>query len=556
MEENETWRISILRSNNLHLLRRGNGWRPLVALSVDSHLKSYETTLGSDGQNPNSKMGLDIVDPLPSTKLSFEVIHSPQASKKKARRNNRTVLGSCAYKMSEIIRLAKEQEHHSHQNHNHQPTVVLSLNARVRARDGANSGPTLHIKLIPPNASLALPERKEEEDSNDTKEVSDSDDEETLKDDESKPSPTLPSPPTPSSKPGLRRRKRRRITGYACDSDDGGREIWVSEDEQEEENFEPPCYDDDDDSIHEDEPHQQPNFPWPHFFTVLGMAQPNPGILPSYTNTIIPQGSSNEQENSNAECPTETERQSLKWWEQLLCMFTVYRELKLAECYEEFHKEPELELSGSASVNSVMIEVEEGRYAKYAQIYQRLQVEWTYVGGLLIGLAAIDAAVFAMSPSEPDEFFAVDSLGRSAVSLSTISTALGLLCDGYFLLHFAWGNVETFVSRSCLLVACDAAPPVGLWFLGVLVGMGMWMQYLVRAGRALGRGLRCVGRGIEYACGGIGSRVRGLWRSGGGDGSVSVARPSTDVPTVEVGTSGGGGRRGIPAPLPAKVLRR
>ncbi|KAH7878471.1 uncharacterized protein C8R40DRAFT_766883 [Lentinula edodes] len=259
------WRISVLRSQNLHQLlhRRSsnnlNGWRPLVTISVDPHLghnhcEIHETTLGSDGQNPNSKTGLDIESPRPNTKLLFEVVHFPQAAKKKARRLNKTVLGSCVYEMGELVRLAKEQER----------------------------GSNVDTSLI---------------------------DEE---------------------------------------------EIWEWE-----------------------------------------------------------------------------------WWERLLCLFTIYRELRIAE-YEETrlgnsslvelgsNTSPRLSGASLSSLSAGLGDAEGSylslKFSMYDKIYQRLQVEWTYIGTLLLGLAAIDAAIFAISPSSSSPSFSDVASGAKAADLASSSS--------------------------------------------------------------------------------------------------------------------------------------
>ncbi|KAF9077293.1 hypothetical protein BDP27DRAFT_1312148 [Rhodocollybia butyracea] len=534
--QTETWRVSIVRSDDLHLLLRQtnvnpNGWRPLVSLTAkgSSDRTYHETTLGCDGQCPNSKSGLDM-----------QIIHIPQA-KKKARRLNRTVLGSCEYEMGELYKLSKDQAEHDSK----QPVIltitqgfVSGSRAKRRSRKESNAssspdknkngrvGPALHVKLIPPGRSLedsvlartvglsSWPEERRSNDSDEPSEKgsssdsgSESESSHTLHDDEElSPSPSQPS--SPESGLRKRRRVRRRITGYACDSD-GVEEKWISQSESESEREDSPSPGYDNDEIYSDDSHQdhsisKPTWGWmDHVIPVL----------------------------------------ELEWWERVLCHFTFYREFKIVE-----HEEMNLS-SNDPSITT---------HNRYERLYQRLQVEWTYVCGLLIGLAAIDAAIFAISspssstnlPSEAEAdlssstLFPVDSLARSAVSLSTIATALGLLCDAYFLLYYGWVSVDTFLTRArpasssqswgyfalssripticmlisfiflvvfLLIVACDAAPPVGLWFLGVFVGMGMWMQYVVRLGRILGKGIRWVVKGVSNGARAVGRGLRGMF---------------------------------------------
>ncbi|KAE9389891.1 hypothetical protein BT96DRAFT_889801 [Gymnopus androsaceus JB14] len=516
MVENEdsTWRISILRSKNLqYLLPPGSsGCTPIVVVSVDPHLgynhcKVFEAKLGCDGQNTNSKILLDILNAQPRTKLSFEII-----LKKNTRRAKGVVVGSGIYELCELVKLTQEKTH---------STAVISINlnaslstprgSNVR-RDNKTSGcPTLQIKLIPPKVAKDRPgvspfvcEKKEEEKVSEEAENQASEELDLASEKTPGEGPTLP--PSPS---GIRRRRRRRVlTGFMVESDDEAEETWISESESEEE--EPPCYDDGDkveeDNVSQDPAPTPPSLPWIiRVSSILGMAQPNPGILPSYT-------MSNEQarEEEAKRLKAVSDAIEWEWWERALCLFTVYRELRVAQREEELC-ERSLE---SGLVKEGKEEFEE----KYERIYQWLQLEWKSVGGLLIALAGIDAAVFAISPSnsgstvDTDTLFAIDSQALSAISLSTTATGLGLLCDGYFILRYAWGDVGTFVNSACpsststyssssssswayfalssripalcmiisifflvtflLLVAWQVAPPAGLVVLGYPSGYG------------------------------------------------------------------------------------
>ncbi|KAJ3810774.1 hypothetical protein F5876DRAFT_76462 [Lentinula aff. lateritia] len=704
---------SVLRSQNLHQLlhRRSsnnfNGWRPLVTISVDPHLghnhcEIHETTLGSDGQNPNTKTGLDLESPRPNTKLLFEVVHFPQAAKKKARRLNKTVLGSCVYEMGELVRLAKEQERGSKQ------PISISLKPlgsgprakhmkRLR-RDSTSTttsdkgfskigfaGPSLQIKVIPPEGNpLTLARSSKylglsscEEESEEDEDLTDENEEteslimslgssKTLNDE----GPHR----EPSPESGIRRRRRGRIrrrvfTGYACDSGDEieDEEKWISESASETASeAEADVMLKEVDEYGSDSPNSNPNpstewSPWSWFdhvapiLGVLGMAQPNPGILPSYRDSLEDDHKHQaememvEMEAHETDVDTgpidEEEIWEWVWWERLLCLFTVYRELRIAE-YEEARlgnsslvdlgssTSPRLSGASLSSLSAGLGDAEGSHFSMYDKIYQRLQVEWTYVGTLLLGLAAIDAAIFAISPSSSSpsfsdvasgaeaadmasssSLFPVDSFAREAVSLSTISTALGLLCDAYFLMIYAWGDVSTFVNRArpslpssshvnsspftpssspqieqptppyhssqswgyfalssripamctvlsiffigvfLLIVASEAAPPAGLWFLGVLVGMGMWMQYIVRFGKVVGRIIRGVGRGVRSGVTSVESSARWAGKKVGGlfvrSDDLNGMGAGHDVRAADPNT--GKGKRSVIRPLPVKV---
>ncbi|KAF5340469.1 hypothetical protein D9757_014603 [Collybiopsis confluens] len=182
----------------------------------------------------------------------------------------------------------------------------------------------------------------------------------------------------------------------------------------------------------------------------------SPGIIPTYTEGNI----------------------NWEWWERALCLFTIYKELRVAERQElelmnSFSNPTRIQNTGlgNTSLNSVATP---NMYwiLKYDQIYQRLQVEWTYIGMLLIGMAAVDASIFAVSPSSSSSpntaplsssLFPIDGYARSAVSMSTIATAFGLTCVIYFLLNYGWIDLETFLTRarsssSIATLASSASP--------------------------------------------------------------------------------------------------
>ncbi|KAJ6534925.1 hypothetical protein B0H19DRAFT_1271598 [Mycena capillaripes] len=75
----------------------------------------------------------------------------------------------------------------------------------------------------------------------------------------------------------------------------------------------------------------------------------------------------------------------------------------------------------------------------------QVKEEWLKVGGLLVGLAALEIAVFALTP---DSVFSIDKVARITVSGSCISTGAGLLCDFYVCLRFGLANVPVFKHRA------------------------------------------------------------------------------------------------------------
>ncbi|KAF8880094.1 hypothetical protein CPB84DRAFT_1851933 [Gymnopilus junonius] len=197
--------------------------------------------------------------------------------------------------------------------------------------------------------------------------------------------------------------------------------------------------------------------------------------------------------------------------ERVLSSVTMYREMSAAEREEDF--EP---------------------------VARRLQAEWTFIGGLLLALAAVDTAVFSISPGS---IFNVDSWAKSAIATSSIASGLGIACDAWFLLRYGWADLPTFMSRSrdlysshfffslssrtptfCTflsalslmaflgIVAYDAWPSAVL-MLSFLVGIIMSLQFLVygihwcakkvaAGGRAGGRGVVSVVRVVRRSMSG------------------------------------------------------
>jgi len=102
--------------------------------------------------------------------------------------------------------------------------------------------------------------------------------------------------------------------------------------------------------------------------------------------------------------------------EEMLASFTPYREMKEANGDSQFEK-----------------------------IFNRLQQEWTYVGGLLIALAALNTGAFSLSNNS---VFHVDEWCQSAIAASSISTGLGIACDTWFLFRYTWADLDTFRRRT------------------------------------------------------------------------------------------------------------
>lgn len=109
--------FSVLRSQNLGMLRPEKSWRPIVTIKVDDQHK-HEIVLGVDGQNPNQRevVHLWVASRAPSsmfltpcshhahhrTQIKLEVYHRSQ-SKAKSRKQRRLV-ASAAMALGEVMK--------------------------------------------------------------------------------------------------------------------------------------------------------------------------------------------------------------------------------------------------------------------------------------------------------------------------------------------------------------------------------------------------------------------------------------------------------------------
>ncbi|KAJ7045903.1 hypothetical protein C8F04DRAFT_1066646 [Mycena alexandri] len=195
-------------------------------------------------------------------------------------------------------------------------------------------------------------------------------------------------PPSVEELPPQPIRRRRRVRGYCVNSDD-----------------EPPSYsetDDDDEKpllggslLDDDDAPSRPRTPVKISFNPVEWIAAS--LLPRYTERI--------------EVPPD-----LNFFERVISSFTVYREMKGA-CGE----------------------------TDFERIFTRLQMEWTYTAGVLVALAAVDTAVFSISPGS---IFDINPVARGAVAASSIASGLGIACAAWFLVRYAWVDLHTFVTRA------------------------------------------------------------------------------------------------------------
>ncbi|KAK0220466.1 hypothetical protein IW262DRAFT_1026537 [Armillaria fumosa] len=168
----------------------------------------------------------------------------------------------------------------------------------------------------------------------------------------------------------------------------------------------------------------------------------------------------------------------------------------------------------------------------YERAFSRQQLEWTYVGGLLTAMAAVDTAVFSISP---DTLFVISPIARSFIALSSAACGLGIFCDVWFIFRYNFVPLDTARVRSrdmfgsyfffslqarvpiiCMLISgvslmgflgivAWSVWPTGLLVLSFLVGVLMTLQFLVFGawwfvGKAMCTG-RKIGRATKWLVG-------------------------------------------------------
>lgn len=411
--ESEPWRFTVLRSSGLHFLRPEKSWRPIITIQVETKGGSvdcdatpcHETTLGSDGQNPNQKEVFYIHDVSPHSKVFIKVWHRSQSKKKR----KRILVANACHMLRDLV---KEQ------NEAGQCLDVRlnTLSCNARRLKGARPGmwPKLSLRVRPPSVTKLHYEEPLSDDDN-----------LSCYSDSMPPTPTSTSPTLSSQgdmiilPPPSEQELKRRLQPYIIDSDDEMTPLLIMDNE-----------------------------------AYLNNAPP---ILPQYSETEKPE-----------------DLPAMGAMQRIVASFTMYAELR-----NETH---------------------------YERAFSRQQLEWTYVGGLLTAMAAVDTAVFSISPGT---LFVVSPIARSFIALSSTACGLGIFCDVWFIFRYNFVPLDTARVRSrdmfgsyfffslqarvpiiCMLmsgmslmgflgVVAWSVWPTGLLVMSFLVGVLMTLQFLV-----------------------------------------------------------------------------
>lgn len=220
--------------------------------------------------------------------------------------------------------------------------------------------------------------------------------------------------------------------------------------------------------------------------------------VPPYTETDIATvgagGSASVVPHSPVEPEVKTPTKNV-WWEQFLGNFTFYLDLRDAHVDSQFEV-----------------------------VLQNLRMEWTFMGGFLAALGAVDVAVLAINGD--DAIIPLNPLSLRAIALSSTFTGLGITTLAYFILRYSlspphlfrvraqdvYGGYIFFALSARVPTLCMVASAMTLlafltvvafevWPVGVvvgcfLVGMLMSLQFLVYGCHMFVRGVIGVVRGV------------------------------------------------------------
>jgi len=454
------WQVLILLSQHWQHLRPEKAWRPIICLELDGR-PCHELILGVDGQNPNLREPALLHDAHHASKLVVRIYYQGTGKSTGKSKKKRKEVASCVLGLREAFEKQGNERHLE---------VRLSGITSVRKKSDAQKPQpcaSLFVRVRPPQSfmvastsgSETLVDDRETSRAASPLQMSDPD---AFSNYSSEPEEELPEP----SAPGLRRR-RRVIKGFAINSDDELSEYYISDDCSPIDSKSaawPSCPGDDDAEDIIFIPPSSPPSP-------ITIAFPN--LLPlQRVGTTMSVASTS----------------SLSMMSSAYDTFTYYRELREAQ------HDAELEI-----------------------LIARLVREWQYVGATLLSSAALTTTVFGFSPGT---IFGVDGIAVRALTISAVSSAIGLLVDAFLLFSYIGADVRKFqtlavgvysdyfffaltsrlpllfalvalvsLSAFLLAVAFAAWPGAVLW-ISALSGVLVSLQYLVKGTELCVRGIR------------------------------------------------------------------
>ncbi|KII93001.1 hypothetical protein PLICRDRAFT_35169 [Plicaturopsis crispa FD-325 SS-3] len=518
-----SWSFTVVRAHGLHFLRPEKSWRPIVEVAAGEHQRR-ETVLGCDGQNPNLKDPFFFHESAGSTKLEIKIYHKSQSKKKGKKRN---LVSSTSVSLGEVMRK---------QGPGSKSEIRLSVGSMMakRVRGKPLGGAYMIVKVSPPNASgssRGSPSRvsspvsplfsSNDDSGSETGPLlsplpTDHDENTSWLDDAQTGTSTLVDTPRPK----LRRRK---VKGYALCTDD---ELASSETDD-------GFYDD---HVPEKPPadDSEPRYrePWLHIeaedddgqITTIDYA-PGGGRVMAVMPSLLPLRYSDQISVAS----------SFSVAEWVLDAVSPYQHFKDAQVDSDWER-----------------------------ILTRLQTEWYYIGGSLVSLAALFAAVFGFSSGT---LFPVDGVAQRAVAVGSISSGVGISIDAWFIFSYSGADATKFQRKAmdvfgtyfffcisarlpalCMLtsalalmlfllaVAWDAWPSAVLaicFFAGITLSLQFILYGVHRFVKLVISGIRAIARGVQWL-------------------RASLRRSSAEAPS---GTASAAATANAPAIPPRSVLR-
>ncbi|KAN0136066.1 hypothetical protein V8E53_006227 [Lactarius tabidus] len=413
---NEPWQFTVLRSQNMSMMRPEKSWRPIITLEVDGQHK-HEVILGVDGQNPNQRETTLLHHAHHRTQIKLDVWHKSQSKAKSRKRRHHVASTSMA--LGDAIKKQGAE-----------PFIELRLSGIPAARRKSVAQKhqpcaSVLIRLRPPRSALSSP--------------IDSDHVSLVSSGDKDPSDTLVTPTTDESEdpppwssaiseelpPGLRRRKK--VKGYCINSEDdrsGESDCPFScseaEDTQGCDVWEPPI------------PYDESSNTYSHSLEIRATTNaPStisiilPSLLPtSYVSDSISVSSGISVASSTFDT------------------LTYHRELREAQLDSDFDR-----------------------------VIVKLAHEWYYAGASLLSIAAVDTSVFGFSSGD---LFLVDNFAKRALIISSVASAIGLFVDVWFIFAYSGADARKFQSlaldlySSYFFFALSSRLPLVALFVSVL----------------------------------------------------------------------------------------
>ncbi|KAH8099900.1 hypothetical protein BXZ70DRAFT_1008870 [Cristinia sonorae] len=537
----EPWYLTIVRTQGIQFIRAEKSCRPIVSVNINGPLVdvTHETTLGSDGQNPNLKSPFILREIDTATYLDITVHHRPSGKHRKKRH----LVGSSYITVGDVLRRQAhpgadvELKLSCPPPQKRSPTVggnrqlgCASITIRLRSPTPLSAVASSSATLVDSRASSIHGEEDRDSDTPSTK-ARDSQFDDYFDD-----STLIHQHPEPEPQQSLRRRRKPpRVKGYSINTSDEEDPLSSSSESMS-------C-----------PPSPQPLYaeplPWSKdasfsddFFTPNGsqitiVRPPSedwiaPRVLPRYVDQMSLAG-------------------SLSTAETVLDWFSPYKDLSGAGDDEEFEK-----------------------------VMGRLLTEWYVVGASLLAIAAVNAAVFGFSSE--DTIFSVSTLAKKSIAMGSIAAGLGIVIDAWLLVMYSGASARKFqrlaldvyntyfffcltcrlptlalfVSAMALMVflltvAWEAWPTVVL-VMSFLAGTLVGLQYVVWGVHRVGNGIVWVVRTIWLGT----ARLLGMGRKAGGGpaASLSPAQPSASAsasaPAQSSSVVTSGGDDGVQMPEP------